>query len=96
MEKIRILHPLKMLIIIIVVVEYYTCMYNVYTIYIHVHFVHVMIEANGVTQDSHYLQRKELNCPEQDLNPLSPAYMAGTLTTKPPRQLSGRGTNPGI
>ena len=90
MERIRLLHPLKMLIIIIVNIT------HVYTIYIHVHFVHVMIAANGVTQDSHYLQRKELNCPEQDLNQQSPAYMAGALITKPPRQLSGRGTNPGI
>ena len=38
-----------------------------------------------------YFQRKKLNCPERDLNPQSLAYMTSALTTKPPRQLSGRG-----
>ena len=42
------------------------------------------------------VKEKKLNCPERDLNSRSPAYMAGALTTKPPRQLSRLGTNPGI
>ena len=37
-------------------------------------------------------QRKKLSCPEWDLNPRSPAYVAGVL---PPRQLSRLGTNSG-
>ena len=37
---------------------------------------------------SNEFQKKELNCPEWDLGPQSPAYMAGTLPIKPPRQLS--------
>ena len=36
------------------------------------------------------------SCLERDLNPRSPAYRAGTLTTEPPRQLSRLGTNPSV
>ena len=50
-------------------------------------------KAYGVTPDNQ--QEKELNCPEQDLNLRYPAYMAGALTTKPPRQFSTLGTIPG-
>ena len=41
------------------------------------------------------LQSKKLNCPEQDLNPWSLAYMAGILATKPPRQFHRPGINSG-
>ena len=47
-------------------------------------------------EHSRQTARKKLNCPERDSNPRSLAYMTSALTTKPPRQLSGRGTNPGI
>ena len=50
--------------------------------------------AKQSTQSSHQFQRK-VSCLERDLNPRSPAYMAGVLPTKPPRQLSRLGTNPG-
>ena len=53
-------------------------------------------KTNGGTQGRQLNFFLKLNCPERDLNPPSPAYMAGALTTKPPRQLSRLGTNLGI
>ena len=53
-------------------------------------------KADGSTQGRQLISKKKLNCPEQDSNPRSLAYMTSALTTKPPRQLSGRGINPGI
>ena len=38
------------------------------------------------------VKEKKLSCLERDLNPQSPAYQDGALTTKPPRQLSSLGT----
>ena len=52
-------------------------------------------KANGSTQGRQLISKEKLNCPERDSNPRSLAYMTSALTTKPPRQLSGRGTNPG-
>ena len=42
---------------------------------------------------SQLITKKKPSCLEQDLNPQSPAYQAGGLTTKPPRQLSSLGRN---
>ena len=39
---------------------------------------------------------RKLNCPEQDSNPQSLAFMFSALLTKPPRQLSRLGSNPSI
>ena len=53
-------------------------------------------QANGTTQGRKLISKKKAELPWAGFEPRSLAYMTSALTTKPPRQLSGRGTNPGI
>ena len=57
--------------------------------YIHVH-KSKQEKANGGTQGRHKFQRQKPNCPEQDLNLRSLAFMTSTLVHKAAQQAGNK------
>ena len=64
--------------------------------YRHIHILFVTIQASKAKEKHAGSLQKKLNCPEWGSNPQFPANMAGTLTPKPPSQLSRLRSMPSI